>query len=101
VVTLTVSHRARELKMSRSVGVRELKANPSKYLRMVREDNQEIEITVRGEVVARLVPVERRVDADELSDFWRRHQQLAEEISQYWPEGVSAVEAVNEQRREL
>lgn len=87
--------------MSRSVGVRELKSNPSKYLRMVREDNQEIEITVRGEVVARLVPAKRRIDADELRDFWRRHQQLSEEISQYWPAGVSALDAVNEQRREL
>jgi prevent-host-death family protein len=89
------------MKATKSVGVRELKENPSKFLRMVRDDNVEIDVTIRGEVVARLVPVGGPVDQEELSEIWRRHRQLAEEISRYWPAEVSADEAVSEQRREL
>jgi len=34
-------------------------------------------------------------------EAWERMDRLAEEISAAWPEGVSAVEAIREQRREL
>lgn len=87
--------------MGRSVGVRELKENPGKYLRMVRDDHQEIDVTIRGEVVARLVPVERKIDPEVLKEVWRQHRELGKEISKHWPAGVSAVEAVREQRRDL
>jgi prevent-host-death family protein len=84
-----------------SVGVRELKANPSKYLRIVQDERREIDVTIRGEVVARLVPVKRMPSTEELDRYWERHRKLAERIGTHWPEGVSAVEAVREQRREL
>ncbi len=43
-----------------SVGVRELKQHTSEVLRRVRENGETIEVTFRGRVVARLVPVEPR-----------------------------------------
>lgn len=87
--------------MGNSIGVREFKANPSKYLRLVKEEHQVFDITVRGQAMARLVPVDQEASADELAEYWRQHRQLAQEISKLWPADVSAVEAVREQRREL
>jgi len=89
------------IEMVKTVGVREFKTNPSKYLRLVKEENQEFDITVRGQTMARLVPVEQHPNPNELAEYWRQHRQLAHEISKHWPADVSAVEAVREQRREL
>jgi prevent-host-death family protein len=85
-----------------TVGVRELKQETSKILRRVREDGEIIEITYHGEVIARLVPVAPPQPSDEeiaavLADL----EALSAEISAKWPEGVSAVEAIREVRREL
>jgi antitoxin (DNA-binding transcriptional repressor) of toxin-antitoxin stability system len=86
--------------MGRTVGVREFKANPSNYLRLVKDENQEFDITVRGQAVARLAPLVRRMNAAELQAFWRRQDELSEQIGKHWPAEVSAVEAINEQRRD-
>lgn len=43
----------------RSIGVRELRQNASKYLRDVKR-GETVEVTERGEPVARLVPVPER-----------------------------------------
>lgn len=86
----------------RSVGVRELKAHASQIVRDVRERRESVEVTHRGRVVARLVPAELAPStADELADFWAGWDELAAEIAARWPKGVSATEAVSEQRREL
>jgi prevent-host-death family protein len=89
--------------MRRSVGVRELKANPGRYLRQVQEENIEFDVTMRGDPVARLVPVKRRMTDEEVDEFWRQHHELAERISASLPPGevVDAVEMVREQRRDL
>jgi prevent-host-death family protein len=42
------------------VGIRELRQNLSVYVRRVREDGREYEVTERGEPVARLTPLEGR-----------------------------------------
>ncbi len=84
------------------VGVRELKQRTSEILREVREKRQTIAITHRGRVIARLVPVQ---DADRTAEDVERLlaevDELAEEIGKHWPSGLSAVDAVKEQRREL
>jgi len=84
------------------VGIRELKQRASHILRQVREKKETITITYRGRPVARLVPVEdmesKRAEA---LAVWAKMDDLAREIGAHWPEGVSAVEAVREQRREL
>jgi prevent-host-death family protein len=81
-----------------SVGVRELKQHASELIRMVRENNTEIQVTYRGEVVALLIPVTRPAERDE-TQAWIEIDHLAAEIGAHWPEGVSAAEAVAEGRR--
>lgn len=46
----------------RSIGIRELRQNASKYLRLVKE-GETIEITERGEPIATLAPVARTESA--------------------------------------
>jgi len=85
-----------------SVGIRELKQRTSEIVRRVREDGKGIDITCRGQVVARIVPPESPEATRERSRrAWDRLDELAKQVSAAWPEGVSAVEAVREQRREL
>ncbi|MGB5058940.1 MAG: type II toxin-antitoxin system prevent-host-death family antitoxin [Candidatus Promineifilaceae bacterium] len=85
-----------------TVGVRELKQETSKILRRVREEGEVIEITYHGEVIARLVPVAPPEPTDEeIAAVWANLDQLTAEISAKWPEGVSAVDAIREVRREL
>jgi prevent-host-death family protein len=84
------------------VGIRELKQRASYILRQVREKKETIIITHRGRPVARLVPVEdaESTRAEGLAVL-AQIDELAREIGAHWPKGVSAVEAVREQRREL
>ncbi len=90
----------------RAVGVRELKEQTSEVLRRVREGRETIEITYRGKVVARLVPVApaEQPEATSAADFariWADMDRLAEEIGARWPKGLSAADAVSQDRREL
>ncbi len=73
-------------------------------------------ITIRGEEVATIVPRRRNVDAlekeifdgsnrkysvEELAENWKRFEEVSREISRNWPEGVSALDVINDVRREL
>jgi prevent-host-death family protein len=79
------------------IGVRELKQNASEILRRVREGNETFLITHRGRVIARLLPVNGR--KRHWREVWADMDRTAEQISKDWPKGVSAVDAVREQRR--
>jgi prevent-host-death family protein len=84
------------------VGVRELKQKTSEILRRVRQGRETILITYRGRAIARLEPIEdeetkRAKGLAALEEI----EALAQEIGARWTPGVSAVEAVREQRREL
>ena len=85
-----------------SVGIRELKRDTSAIIRRIRDNRTPIAITNRGKVVAQIIPV---VDDEErrqrLEEVWKRMDDTAEEISSRWPKGVSAVEAVREERGPL
>jgi prevent-host-death family protein len=85
----------------RSIGVRQLKEQTSAVLRRVRDDREVIEITYRGRAIARLVPVEPPADAEAVAAVLTDLDHLAAEIGAHWPAGVTAVDAVREQRREL
>ncbi len=86
----------------REVGIRELKEQASAILRRLREDKETITITHRGRPVALLVPIEYTEKDEALWEVtWAEMDELAQEIDCYWPAGVSAAEAVSEQRREL
>jgi prevent-host-death family protein len=83
-----------------SIGVRELKQRASEILRRVRTRQEDVAVTLRGEVVAMLVPVARtRPARRRTSDPWTDIDRLAREIAARWPRGVSAAEAVRRQRR--
>jgi prevent-host-death family protein len=86
----------------RTIGVRELKARTSEVLREVRERGTEIEVTHRGRVVARLVPVvdERRPPRAKAA-AWSTLDRVAREIGARWPRRRPAAEAVREGRRDL
>jgi prevent-host-death family protein len=85
-----------------TVGIRELKTNTSEIVRRVRERGEIVDITHRGEVVARLIPAHPVVtSAEELAELWAEMDRLAEEVSAHWTGAPNAVEAVREARREL
>jgi len=84
-----------------AIGVRELKEHASEILRRVRDEGAMFEVTYHGRVIARLVPVTRSEVDRNLSSFWDQWDALAHAISARWPEGVSAVDAVREGRRDL
>ena len=85
----------------KSIGIRELRAKAGRVVRRVKQKREAIDITYRGEVVARLVPVEPAAEAEaRLSAAWDEWERLAVEISKAWkPEGKSAAETVSEARR--
>ena len=85
-----------------TIGVRELKQQTSKVLRRVREEGETVEITFRGETIARLIPVNPpTLSKEKIVAAWADLDQLTAEISAKWPEGVSAVDAIRDVRREL
>lgn len=86
---------------AKRIGVRELKLNPGKVVMAVHDTNEEIDVTYRGEVVAKIVPVQRRPSLEEVRAAWQRHREIAHEISKDWPEGVSAADVIKDVRREL
>ena len=79
----------------------ELHEQTQAILRRVREQGETIEVVDQGTIVARLVPPEPRdVELEQLATIWAERDRLAEEIGKHWPEGVSAVEAVRDVRRD-
>jgi len=84
-----------------TIGIRKLKAQATAILRRVREEGTAFEITYRGRVVARLVPVTQATTEPSVEAFLERLDRTAEEIGRHWPVGVSAVETVRDVRREL
>ena len=84
-----------------AIGMRELGTHTREVLRRVHESGEIVDVIDGGTMIARIVPVKVAVDHQALEAWWEQVDQLAEEISRYWPEGVSAAEAVAEQRREL
>jgi prevent-host-death family protein len=85
--------------VARSIGVRELKASLADVLREVREQHAVYAVTHRGRIVARLVP-EPPAD-DDFEARWSELDEIAAEIGREWPEGISAADAVSQDRREL
>jgi prevent-host-death family protein len=85
----------------KSIGIRELRAKAGRVVRRVKQKREAVDITYRGEVVARLVPVESAADADaHQSATWDDIDRLAAEIGKHLkPGGKSAAELISEDRR--
>jgi prevent-host-death family protein len=81
------------------VGIRELKQQASELVRLVRETGVEVQITYHGKVVALLVPAGPAAQTEAERQAWVDIDHLAAEIGARWPAGVSAAQAVAENRR--
>ncbi len=87
---------------TRSVGVRELKQNATKILRQVRQRGVAVQITYRGRIIERLLPVQQpKSTSARQPAVWTELDELAAEIGARWPAKVNAVDAVRKGRREL
>jgi prevent-host-death family protein len=85
-----------------SVGISDLKTHAGAIVRRVRDRREPVDVTIRGRIVARIIPVERRTKEHDGGDpAWADLKRLAAEIDKHWPAGVSATDAVREGRREL
>lgn len=86
-----------------SVGIKQLNRDTSAVIRRVRDHQETLEVTYRGKVVARIVPVpsSEEIPTRNWEDVWDDMNRLAVRVTKRWPEGISAVDAVREQRREL
>ncbi len=84
-----------------AIEIHDLAAHVDEVLQQLREQGVWVDVLDQGEVVARLMPVNRspaaRSDEQILADMDR----LAVEIAAHWPEGVSALDTVHDVRREL
>jgi prevent-host-death family protein len=86
----------------RSVDVRKLKEHTTQILRQVNQKRVDIQITRRGQPIARLVPFQRtRARARPRTVVWADLDELATEIGAHWSGATSAVDAVSQGRREL
>ncbi|MEZ4533218.1 MAG: type II toxin-antitoxin system prevent-host-death family antitoxin [Thermomicrobiales bacterium] len=84
-----------------SVGVRELKEHTSEIVRRVRDNGETIDITYRGEVVATLVPKQKRSQG-ESDAFWERLDKLRQNLAaQMGPDPIDVVELLNVERMEI
>jgi prevent-host-death family protein len=84
-----------------SVGVRELKEHASEIVRRVREDGETIDVTYRGEIVATIVPRQKRSQTD-MEAFWERQRQLVREAGKHLDnKPIDVVELLREERREF
>ena len=91
-----------ECTLMTEVGISELKTRMSHIIRRVRYANETFLITYRDRPVAKLTPIQDTGTgvARDLS-ILEEMDRLAEEITKHWPKGVSAVDAVSQDRREL
>lgn len=91
--------------MAKKMGVRELKNNASKIVRAVREEGAEYVVTLHGEPVAVLRPLTEEqphpYDESEINHILSELNKMADRVSEAWKSPLSAVEAIEEQRRDL
>jgi prevent-host-death family protein len=71
----------------RAIGVRELSRRTSRVLRELRKGGSEIEVTHRGRVIARLVPVQRAPARPCSAGPWSTLERVAREIGARLPKG--------------
>ncbi len=84
-----------------TVGIGELKEKTSEILRRVRSEGTSFEVTYRGHVVARLVPLRQTRPARNADDFWVEWDRHAAKIGAAWPKRLSAVDAGRQGRDRL
>ncbi|MGI8476842.1 MAG: type II toxin-antitoxin system Phd/YefM family antitoxin [Thermomicrobiales bacterium] len=88
-----------------TIAIRDIERHISALLQRVQSGRETIEITDAGHVVARIVPAEPETIAPrgggEIRRVWEARDKLAHEIGATWPEGLSAADAIDQDRRDL
>ena len=86
-----------------TIGVRELKNHTSRVIRAVREEMSEYVVTLRGEPVAVLRPLNedelQRLRQMEIDIALEEMKALAQDVASAWTSEKSGVELITEQRR--
>ena len=83
-----------------SLDVHEYIKRIDEMLLIVEEGSEIIEITKQNEIIARMVPVRKRRQAETQGDLaaWYELERISAEISAHWPQGLNAVDAVQDAR---
>lgn len=87
-----------------TIAIRDVERHISALLQRVQSGRETIEITDAGHVVVRIVPAEPETIAPrggEIRRVWEARDKLAREIGATWPEGLSAADAIDQDRRDL
>jgi prevent-host-death family protein len=89
--------------MTETIGVRELKNQASRILRNVREDMAEYVVTLHGEPIAILRPLDdeelHNLERVKINESLNRMNALAQQVAAAWTSPHSGVEQIAEQRR--
>lgn len=87
----------------KTVGIKEFKNQATQLLRHVREDKTEVIVTHDGQPIAILRPFQdedgAKGRAEQLKAAMARADILAKKLEKSWSSGLTAAEAVDEQRR--
>ncbi len=82
-----------------AIGIRELKARASEVVRAVKERRARYLITLHGQPVAVLMPLDALPTQTDADEVWARLEQIREELGKGWQSEKSAVEILSEMRR--
>ncbi len=81
------------------MGVREIKTHWSEVLNQIIENGETIEVTKRGEVIARVIPVRtNQPDSQSVRAALTDIEVLRAEISKAWPKEQSVQDVINDIR---
>lgn len=86
--------------LMKSMGVQDLTARMNEVLQDV-QNGETIEVTNQGKVVALVVPPHHKLTDEEIEAALQSVDSLAARIGAHWPEGITALQAVQDVRREL
>ena len=91
-------------KASTSIGVKELKARASEIVGNVRRRRSHYTVTLRGQPVAILLPIDALraavpLPAAPAMDSWETLTQMGSALAARWPKGVSGVDVLSDMRR--
>lgn len=93
----------KKLEVRELLETHELLERINEVLRLIKEEGETIELTDRGETIARLVPTQKSSKPNkQVQDaYWEEMEQLAAKIGASWQNNMDAVEAVRDVRRDL
>jgi antitoxin (DNA-binding transcriptional repressor) of toxin-antitoxin stability system len=89
--------------MTATIDVQLLQPQATEIIRRNHEGRELIEIMYQGKPIARVTWVSHpeQVSVEQMQQVVANLDQLSAEISQQWPEDVSALDAIHDVRREL